>query len=188
MKHPYKLTTINIIFLIIIGTTIGVFLITIIFSFLTWLLLGRKENGGSIVFNVVIMVIFLSQLSFIANKNHAKNKPIQDLESAMADYKDMNESHPDSVVVNYNKCSNSIKTGMDELIKTSTGTEKEFNIILRQSFEESDSVSTDWSKSYEKIIDTRLLDYSLLNTKEEFSYQLNATDEYIKNQKLISFF
>ncbi|MEJ6791601.1 MAG: hypothetical protein QNK89_02380 [Lacinutrix sp.] len=88
MKHPFKLSKTNIIYGLIvsfisvflntkirgfnsfsIGYSIGTILTVIafptLFALLFWYILGRKENGGTTTFNVVLSILLLSTLGQI---------------------------------------------------------------------------------------------------------------------------
>ncbi len=104
MKHPYGLSTSNKIFATIvtliiigfnlllvlnnseinfaktigitIGTIIGVLLIPFALSLFTWFVSGRKKNGGTVVFNVVLGLVLMGQLT-----NYTKERPFIELTS-----------------------------------------------------------------------------------------------------------
>jgi len=86
MKHPFKPSKTNIIYASIIaviiiffniriygfdaytfgmsiGSIIGIILIPTLLALLFWFILGRKENGGTATFNVVLTLMLLGSIS-----------------------------------------------------------------------------------------------------------------------------
>jgi len=206
MKYPFKLAKSNIIYISIIsfiiviyrllingfdsyiiggiiGTVIGLFLFPLLFALLFWFILGRKKNGGTTTFNIALSIILLGQFSNFTQELTQKQKPINDLKEAISTYKESNKVNPDSADINYAKYSGKIKTGVNELIKTSSGTEKKIFIVLNEFLIKTDSLNINWYKSYNDIENPRILDFKLLNNEKEFDYQIGVIENYTKNSK-----
>ncbi|AUC15920.1 hypothetical protein BTO06_12505 [Tenacibaculum sp. SZ-18] len=202
MKHPFKPSKSNIIYASIvaaiivffniriygfdaytfgmsIGSIIGIILIPTLLALLFWFILGRKENGGTTTFNVVLTLMLLGSISEFGQIAKDRQKLINDLQKAVSEYKESTIANPDSTDSNYNVLSANVKNSIDDLIKSSVGEERKVWLALRDFFRKSDSTNIEWNKAYNAFAEPRILDFNRLNNKEEFEFQKQTVQEYI---------
>jgi hypothetical protein len=211
MKHPFKLSKSNIIYaalvcLIIIffkskiygfdgfalayslGSFIGVIIISTLFALLFWFILGKKENGGTTTFNLVLTFMLLSSLGQIARLAKEHQKPIANVEKAVSEYKEKTLANPDSTDENYSELSTTIKKSINELLKTSNGEERKLYLALNEYFQKSDSLNVDWNNAYNEFAEPRILDFTRLNKKDEFIFQKKVIQKYIDKSENFKLF
>lgn len=202
MKHPFKPSKSNIIYagivaIIIIllnirlygfdaygfgmslGSIIGIVFISTVIASLFWLILGRKEKGGTTTFNIVLTLMLLGSMSEFGRIAQDRQKPIDNLKSAISDYKESAFAHPDSIDSHYFKLSDNVKKSLEDLIKTSQGEERKLYLALQEFFNKSDSVNVEWTRAFSVLSEPRILDFAILNNKTEYEYQKKAIQEYI---------
>lgn len=206
MKHPFKPSKSNIIYASIvaaiiiffniriygfdaytfgmsIGSIIGVVLITTLLALLFWFILGRKEKGGTTAFNIVLTLMFLGTISEFGQIAKDRQKPIDDLQKAVFEYKESTLANPDSTDSNYNELSANIKSSIDDLIKNSVGEERKVWLALKGFFKKSDSTNKEWNRAYNSFAEPRILDFNRLNNTKEFEFQKQTVQEYINQSK-----
>ena len=211
MKHPFKLSKSNIIYTIIVGviviflntriygldgfsigyslgSLIGLLLFPSLFAFLFWFILGRKENGGTTTFNVVLSLMLLGSISQFGRIAKDRQKPIDTIQKAITDYKENTLTNPDSTDLNYATLSSNIKNSIDDLVKTSIGEERKVYVVLKEFFKKSDSTSLEWSKAYNAFNEPRILDFNQLNNQEEYEFQKNVIQAYIDQSHNFKYF
>ena len=202
MKHPFKLSKTNIIYASIVaviiiflniriygfdaytfgmslGSIIGIILFPTLLALLFWFILGKKEKGGTTTFNVVLTLMLLGSISEFGQIAKDRQKPIDDLQKAVSEYKESTLANPDSTDSNYNELSNNVKNSIDDLLKTSVGEERKVWLTLKDFFRKSDSTNIEWNNAYNAFADPRILDFNLLNNSKEFAFQKQTTQEYI---------
>lgn len=162
-----------------IGSIIGIILVPTLLAFLFWFILGQKENGGTTTFNVVLTLMFLGSISEFGQIAKDRQKPIDDLQIAVSEYKESTLANPDSTDSNYNVLSANVKNSIDDLIKSSVGEERKVWLALKDFFRKSDSTNIAWNKAYNAFAEPRILDFNKLNNKEEFEFQKQTVQEYI---------
>lgn len=154
------------------GRLIFLLLLPSLFAWIVWRLSGRKEKGGSLTFNIVLTLILLGQIGQFGNKLQQSQK-IRELHEQKKEFKKeiSNADDPAEIDTAYNKFSDSVKDGLNRLSETSTGLEKQFYRIMSDFISESQATVQNWSNSYNSVLSPRILDYSLLNSDEEFDHQ-----------------
>ena len=206
MKHPFRPSKTNIIYASIvasiiiffhiriygfdaytfgmsIGSIVAIILITTIIAFLFWLILGRKENGGTTTFNIVLTLMLLGSISEFGQITKDRQKPIDDLQKAVSEYKENTLANPDSTDLNYNELSKNVKSSIDGLIKNSVGEERKVWLALKDFFRKSDSTNIEWNTAYNSFAEPRILDFNRLDNAEEFRFQKEIIQEYINQSK-----
>lgn len=206
MRYPFKLSKTNIIYASIvavimiffkiriygfdaytfgmsIGSIIGIILIPTLIALLFWLILGRKENGGTTAFNVVLTLMLMGSISEFGQIAKDRQKPIDDLQKAVSKYKESTLANPDSTGSNYNELSTNVKSSIDGLIKNSFGEERKVWLALKLFFRKSDSINTQWNKAYNSFSEPRILDFNKLNNPKEFEFQKQIIQEYINQSE-----
>jgi len=202
MKHPFKLSKSNIIYASIVaiiviflnirmygldgytfgyslGSLIGIILIPTLIALLFWFILGKKEKGGTTTFNIVLTLMLLGSISEFGQIAKDRQKPIDDLQKAVSEYKENTLANPDSTDLNYAELSTNVKKSIDDLLKTSIGEERKVWLALKEFFKKSDSTNIEWNKAYNAFAEPRILDFNRLNNSEEFEFQKQIVQEYI---------
>ncbi|MFD1162494.1 exosortase/archaeosortase family protein [Hwangdonia seohaensis] len=202
MKHRFKLSKFNIIYASIVaviiiflnsriygfdaytfgmslGSIIGIILFPILIALLFWFILGREYNGGTTTFNIVLTLMFLGSISEFAQIAQSRQKPIDNLQKAVSEYKERTLTNPDSTDSNYSELSTNIKSSIDDLLKTSVGEERKVWLALKDFFKKSDSTNIEWNKAYNAFADPRILDLNRLDNSKEFEFQKRTVQEYV---------
>lgn len=211
-KYPFKLVTSNYVFggivcLIVaflhyrthdldgflFGTIIGSFFGIIIFSLLMalffWFILGRKKEGGTITFNVIMTLMLFSQFGQFSRNIQENNKSSEDILNALSEYKESSLEHPDSIDTNYTKFSSSLKGNITNLISNSKGEEKKLFIGLQVYFSKMDLIYKDWNDANNTLENSKVLDFNYLRTSSDYDSQIAIIDNYIlKSQNYKAFF
>ncbi len=206
MKYPFKLSKSNIIYAAIVsiiiilfnfriygfdgytvgyslGSIIGAILFPTLVALLFWFLLGRKENGGTTTFNIVLTLMLFGSIIEFSQMLEDRQKPIDDLQKAVFEYKENTLSNPDSVATNYAELSTNVNIAIDDLIKTSYGEEKKIYLTLKNYLKKSDSVNAKWNNSYQAFMEPRILNFTKLNNDEEYEYQKKVVQNYIDDSE-----
>lgn len=211
-KHPFKLVSSNYIFggiigliviflntksfdldgyLIgnIIGSLFGVFLFPLLIALFFWFILGRKKNGGTIAFNVMLAIMLFSQFGQYSSRVQENNKTSEDILNSLSEYKESSLEHPDSIDTNYTKFSSSLKGNITNLISNSKGDEKKLFIGLQGYFSKMDRIYKDWNEAHGSLENSKVLDFNYLRTSSDYDSQITIIDNYIlKSQNYKSFF
>lgn len=162
-----------------IGSIIGIILIPTLLALLFWLILGRKENGGTTTFNIVLTLMLLGSISEFGQIAQDRQKPIDDLQKAVTEYKERTLTNPDSTDSHYSEFSTNVRSSIDKLLKTSVGEEKKVWLVLKGFFKKSDSTNIEWNNAYNAFANPRILDFNRLNNSKEFEFQKQTVQEYI---------
>lgn len=202
MKYPFKPSKSNLIYASIVaviivfltfriygfetytlgrslGSVIGIILIPTLLALLVWFIFGRQEKGGTTTFNILLTLMFLGSMSEFSQIAKDRQKPINDLQKAVSNYKENTLAYPDSTDANYSELTTNIKKSIDELIKSSIGEERKLWLVLKGFFKKSDSTSVEWNKAYHAFAEPRILDFNRLNNSKEFEFQKQIIQEYI---------
>jgi hypothetical protein len=211
MKYPFKPSKANIIYAFIVavviiffniqiygfdaytfgmctGSIVGVILISTLLALLFWFILGRKENGGTTTFNIVLTLMLFGSISEFGQIIKDRQQPIDDLKKAVFEYKESTLANPDSTDSNYDQLSGNIKKSIDDLIKSSVGEERKVWLVLKRFFKKSDSINVEWNKAYNSFAEPRILDFRRLNNVREFEFQKQIVQEYINQSKYFKSF
>jgi hypothetical protein len=204
MKYPFKLSKTNLIIASIIavlivgfqvrvngldaystGTIVGSLIVINVFAFLFaylfWFILGKKKGGGTTTFTIVSIFCLFSVFNQMVELNKKRQKPITDLQNALAKYKNNMKVIPDSAESNYKTLSSEIKSGITAMINTSYGEEKRALLILKNYIHARDSILLKWNDSYNEAIAPPMLDFSLLENISECDRQIKVINYYISN-------
>ena len=202
-KFPYKITKFNWIFYIIaiilasllrlltfenfpefigncIGLSIGFLIFASLFGVIFWFILGRKENGGSYTFNVLILLMLFGQLGEFSRTINSRKENKVDIRQAIQKYKD--DIKNDSLQGNeaLDSFAVSLEKGIDELIDDSRGNEKKLYISLKAFLNESIDEANLWNDAYYKINDDAFFNFNVLKNEGEFESQIEIAQDYIK--------
>jgi|GEM_PF-6606581 len=168
----------------LIGELVGFFIFPAIIAWIIWLISGRKENGGTLAFNIVLILIFIGQLSQFA-KSHEKRSVLAELDASRETFTEEltnnidSENFKEKKVKAITKFSNSYSDSMDKMSKTSYGTEKEFYQISSNIMKELNALGEKWHQSISTIEESGVLLCSLLKTDSDFVSQKQIIQNYI---------
>ena len=173
---------------VLTGRLIGYFLIPALIALIVWWLSGRKEKGGSWTFNIVltlvVSLVILGQIGQYGN-NIQLSQTLADLQEQQEEFKRdiSNIEDPEEYDDAYNEHVDSMKQGFSDLSEVSEGVEKQFYVIMNEYTDEVQLATQKWQDSFKAVQAPRILDYSLLNSDEEFIYQRNVLNSYTENTK-----
>lgn len=211
MKYPYKPTITNLIFTTIViiiiavinvriygvesftfGMIIGTIFITLLVSFLlailVWFMRGKKHKGGSITFNVVLVIFFLGSLSEFGNIIEDRQEPIEEIKSALTEYKKSTKENQSTDDEDVNKLSNNIQGSLDKLIKTSVGNERKLYIIVQEYYRKMDSINSKWNSAHAEFMSPEILDFHSIESEKNYNYQIDVINRYIEQSKVYKAF
>jgi hypothetical protein len=163
----------------IIGVGIGYLLFASLFGFLFWFLLGKKENGGSTTFNVLIIIILLGQFGEFSRNLQKRHTDTNELDNALHQYKKElnNDSIPADIA--FERFTATVEKNIDYYIEQSSGAQKELYLELKQFIHEAKQEGDDWSAAHSKISADSFFDFSILNNDTEIDNQIQIAEEYI---------
>lgn len=167
------------------GSLIAFLLFPSLFAWIVWGLSGRKGKAGSVTFNIVLTLLLLGQIGQFVNKSQ-QNLITRELVKQEEQYKKEISSTDDPAKIDAatNKYFNSVQGELNKLAETSTGPQKQFYKIMSAYTSESQSIIQDFNDSVNAVLSPRILDYSLLNSDEEFDYQRNILRLYVEKTEI----
>jgi len=205
-KKRFKLSKVNWVFaLAVIGVSAFVFLrndginsfslgylfgsivisglIPLLFAFVVWLIRRRKAYAGTYTFNVVLVLMCFGMIQEIGAIRKEKIKNANVITNSAAEFKEKIINEEDAILA-YETHSTNIEDGLSKMIKNSTGNEQEVYINLKKFTSINSSVMIAWQKSYDLVMEPRILDYSVLRDQAEFNYQIGVLKQYQKQSEL----
>lgn len=205
-KKGFKLSKINwILVLVVIGISAFVFLrrdginglsfgyifgsivtagvIPLFFAFITWLIKRREEFAGTHTFNIVLALMCFGMIKEIGAISKEKTDTLAMMSRSISEYKNK-INNEDATISAYQDYSNNIDEGLTKMVRNSTGNEQEVYKNLQKFKLINDSVMINWQKSFDSVMEPRILDYSVLNNKTEFKYQIEVLKQYQKQSEL----
>jgi len=204
-KKPFKLSKVNWIFaLILIGISASTFLIKdgvngysigyiigsiatiglipLFFSYIAWLIRGKKLYAGSYTFNVFLVLIFMGMLGELGTISKENEEIVNEITNSAAEYREKLNSEEDPISALQEHSSN-LDAGLAKMIKNSTGNEQEVFKNLQKFNRINSSVILKWQKSFDSILEPRILDYSVLDNQTEVIYQIGVLEYYKKQSE-----
>lgn len=168
-----------------LGRLFGLLVFPAIFGWIVWRLTGKKKNGGSITFNIILALAVLGQISTTI-QNSQKSEQINSLQKHSDSLRETFSNTDDQNEINeaYKEYTGNIENSLNELSKQSTGTEKQFYKILEDFVSNSQVVVQDWQQSFMAVNSDRILNYSILNNADEFNHQRGVLNDYINKTKI----
>lgn len=200
MKHPFRLSKINIIYVSIIailtfvinigifrldtayalGRSLAYFIIPLLFALLLWYILGRKKYGGTTTFNIVLTIVILGGIGSYFKKAKERQKPLNDIQKALVEFKEDIQRNPNSADSIHFELLADFKKTIDEQIKTSVGDEKRVWLVMKDYFEKLERIEVQWNNSFDAMMASEILDFSLLYNTAEYDSQLQVISDYIE--------
>ena len=158
-----------------------------LFARFAWSLSGKRENGGSWIFNIVLTLLLLGHVAQASQQSQeiAAAKGIErDYQQAVQTFKTTVGDTPGTTQTAYSQFTNSVEQTFDkESQKSTTGTEKKFYKILKD-FIAHESVSTnEWFAAFHAVQAANVLNYSFLTSDEKFEQQKKVIADYIAKSK-----
>jgi len=202
-KKGFKLSKVNWIFaLVAIGISSLVFLrrdgingfslsylfvsiimagiIPLIFALCVWLIKGKKEYSGTYTFNIILFLICFGMLKESDAINKETTDTVNLISKSVLEYKNSINNEDDGVSAYKNHIAN-VDEGIVTMIRNSSGNEQEVYRNLQKFISIYSSVMINWQNSFDSVMQPRILDYSVLNNRTEFEYQIDVLKHY-KNQ------
>jgi len=206
IKRKFKLSKVNWIFALIViglstfiflkrdgvnafslgyifGTVITAGIIPLVFAFITWLIRGRKLYAGTYTFNVVLTLLCFGIIKEIGIQSQKQSDSINAITKSVSEYKEKINNEEDGLKAYEDHMAN-VDDGISKMIRNSTGNEQEVYKNLQKFTSINSTVMIDWQKAYDSVMAPRILDYSVLNSQEEFDYQIEVLKHYQKQSEL----
>jgi hypothetical protein len=165
------------------GSIVTVGLIPLIIAFVVWLVRGKKNLAGTNTFNIVLVFMCFGMLTENGTISKKKTDSINEISKSVSEYKSKIKNDED-VISAYQEHSTIVNDNLSKLIKNSTGNEQEIYRGLQKYTSINNSVMINWQKSYDSVLEPRILDYSILNNQTEFEYQIDVLKYYKKQSEL----
>lgn len=166
-----------------VGIGIGYLFFASLFGVVFWFLLGRKENGGSTTFNVLIVIMLLGQFGEFSRNLKKNDIDTTEWNKAISKYKEdiKNDSIPADVA--FQTFAASLEKNIDIFIEQSSGDQKELFIGLKEFINEAKQEGNNWTAAQSKIASESFFNFSLLNNEDEINKQIQTAEEFIVASK-----
>ncbi len=166
----------------VIGKLVGTFLLPTVAALITWLMSGRKEGAGNLVFNVILGLMVLGQVAQFGNRI-LNQQQMEEMQVQRQEFKSnaLSTDDPEEFAEVYEEFSTSIRDGLKELSERSTGSEKLGYSIMSEFTSYSMQRAQAWQSAFAAIQSPRILDLSLLKTPGEYEFQRKVIQEYLEN-------
>ncbi|SFW77491.1 hypothetical protein SAMN02927921_04237 [Sinomicrobium oceani] len=164
----------------LLGSIVTVGLIPLIFAFLVWLIRRRKAYAGTYTFNFVLVLMCFGMIKEIGAIRKEKTESMNNMTRSLSEYKEKISNEEDAISA-YEEFSSNVDESLSKLIQNSSGNEQEVYRKLQKFVTLNKEQMTNWEKSYDSVMTPRILDFSVLNTPEEYNYQI-AVIEHYQNQ------
>ncbi len=165
----------------LVGQLTALLLIPMLFGWIAWRISRRSQRAGSITFNVVLALSVLGQLAE-HGRSIQERQTLREIENDKEIFKKtLAESEdPEAFDSAYKEYTDSFQTGLNELATSSSGDQQAFYRIMGEIAQETQASSIAWQSAFNAIQSERILDFSRLNTKEEFKFQIDTLRTYIE--------
>ncbi|MFD0862749.1 hypothetical protein ACFQ1M_11085 [Sungkyunkwania multivorans] len=199
-KHAFRLSKVNWIFVLIVivissfvflrsdginaaslghltGSWIGIGFIPLLFSVIVWLIRGRKRYAGTHTFNIVLAIMCYGIMKEMEAMSKERTDNIEKMTESLSTYKDEinNEEDIDSA---YEKHMANVDESLSKIIQNTTGNEQEVYRNLQKFAAINNTVMVNWERSYDSVMEPRILDYAVLNDIAECEYQIAVLKRY----------
>ena len=162
------------------GSIVTSAIMPLFFAFIVWLIKGKKLYAGTYTFNIVMILMCFGMIKELGVISKEKTDSVDAITKSVSEYKDRINNEED-VIDAYQEHMENVDKGLSKMIRNSTGNEQEVYKNLQKFTSINSSVMINWQKSVDSVAQERVLDYSLLNNKKEFDYQVRVL-KYYKNQ------
>ncbi|MFY8069102.1 MAG: hypothetical protein ACOVMG_03310 [Flavobacterium sp.] len=171
-----------------IGLCFAFLIFASFFGILFWFILGRKQNGGSTTFNVLIVITLLGQINNFAKSINENTVDSNELKVAINQYKEdlRNDSIPGDVA--FQNFTDVLEKNVDQFIEQSSGDQKELFIGLKEFITEAKEEGNNWTTAQSKIASESFFDFSILHKQEEVDKQIQIAKEFAAASKRYKLF
>ncbi|MQP52421.1 MULTISPECIES: hypothetical protein [unclassified Flavobacterium] len=161
-----------------IGLCFAFLLFASFFGILFWFILGRKQNGGSTTFTVLIIITLLGQINNFAKNSNENTIDTNELKIAINKYKEdlKNDSIPGNVA--FQNFTDVLEKNVDQFIEQSSGDQKELFIGLKEFITEAKEEGNNWTTAQSKIASESFFDFSILNEQDEVDRQIQIARDF----------
>ena len=106
-----------------------------------------------------------------------QSKSIDSITKSVSEYKEKINNEENGITA-YEEHMSNVDDGISNMIKNTTGNEQEVYINLQKFTSINNEVMIVWQKAFDSVMQPRILDYSVLNSKQEFVYQIEVLKHY----------
>ncbi|MGS2738739.1 hypothetical protein [Sinomicrobium sp. M5D2P17] len=171
----------------LLGSIVTVGLIPLIFAFLVWLIRRRKAYAGTYTFNIVLVLMCFGMIKEIGAIRKEKTESMNNITKSLSDFKEKISNEEDAISA-YEEFSSNVDESLSKLIQNSSGNEQEVYRKLQKFVTLNKEKMINWEKSYDSVMNPRILDYAVLNTPEEHRYQIAVIEHYRNQSELYKHF
>ena len=156
-----------------------------LFGWAVWRLSGRKEKRGRLTLNLVLALIVLGQIGQ-AGKQFLGARKFTVLRVQQQTFRDelASTDDPEKRRESINRFMKSTNSELDRLASSGSEEDKAYFRIIGEFARSSQAIAFEWEDAYEAVEDPRVFDFSLLDSDEEFDYQIDTLRRYIEKTKI----
>ncbi len=206
MKHPFAVSKTNIILAAVcigiiglltfrvnglssyaIGTFVGRFVFVLVFplivAVLAWFITGRKEGGGQIMFNIVLVILSFGAATNVFDNAKEDRQQLANVQSNIGELRNLysQDSVPQASV---DSVSTAIIKNFNKMILRSSGAEREIIKISKEMFIQTTRFASNWNNSFDRLNNAGLIDYSKIQDTQSRNEQRKIIVEYQKMSKI----
>jgi hypothetical protein len=163
------------------GRILSTLLLPLLFAWIFWRVSGKRRLVGNATFAIVLSLTVLGQFAQFAQQAR-ESQVIQSLKQKQEDFKQAIADKDDAAALSqaYEEYADSVASEFTRLSESSTGAERQLYTIMCEFMRDSRALAQRWQDSFDAVAAPRILDYSLLNSDDEFDYQRNVIRRYIE--------
>lgn len=213
MKPSYKLTKSNKIYLLVIavgavvysfivppnslyaaGQTFGKLLSFVIFpaifGWVVWLISGKKQNGGGMVFNLVLTLMVLAQIPK-ANLSSNDRQQITGLKEDQERLRKtlLNSEDLDEIDQAQDEYLDSMQSRIHKIANDKSGSERKLWQMIGTFVDERVEIEKEWNTAFQEVQSDDVFNFALLDSNESYQHQKKVIENYIgKTEFYLNFF
>uniref|UniRef100_UPI00404819DF hypothetical protein n=1 Tax=Flavobacterium sp. TaxID=239 RepID=UPI00404819DF len=158
------------------------------FGLLFWFILGRKQNGGSTTFTVLIILTLLGQINNFAKNSNESTIDTSELKIAITKYKEDLKNDSIKGDVAFQNFTDVLEKNVDLFITQSSGDQKELFIGLKEFITEAKAEGNIWTTAQSKIASESFFDFSILHEQGEVESQIQIARDFAEASKRYKLF
>ncbi|WP_445717261.1 hypothetical protein [Flavobacterium sp.] len=171
-----------------IGLCFAFLLFASFFGLLFWFILGRKQNGGSTTFTVLIILTLLGQINNFAKNSNESTIDTSELKIAITKYKEDLKNDSIKGDVAFQNFTDVLEKNVDLFITQSSGDQKELFIGLKEFITEAKAEGNIWTTAQSKIASESFFDFSILHEQGEVESQIQIARDFAEASKRYKLF
>lgn len=162
---------------ILIGSIVVIGLVPLLLSILVWFIRGKKKFAGTYTFNIVLFFMTLGMIIEMVQLSRDKSNGLNAISTSVSELKDeINATGARvSAIAKYTA---NVDDALTNMIALSTGNEQKVYVKLREFNQTNIGVLLDWQRSYDSVMEPRILNYEVLKAPSEFEYQISVLEHY----------